>query len=277
LGQKVAITSSKPQTTRNRIPGVVTQDGVQLILVDTPGLHKAKGLLNTFMVDVAEEALWDTDVVVLIVEPGLGPEGQLGVSPVIQGVLDKLSDVDTPTVLVLNKVDKIDKPDLLPMIAAWSDIFDFHAIVPLSALDGEGVDTFVKTLGPLLPEGPFLYPPDTLTDLPERFIAGELVREQLFKLLEQEMPYSVAVLVEEWRDRSSRGIIDISAVIAVERDSQKAIVIGRRGQMIKDVGIRSRKALERMLGIQVNLKLHVKVEKGWTRSQSRLGQLGYKK
>jgi GTP-binding protein Era len=276
LGEKIAITSSKPQTTRNRIPGVLTEDEHQIVFIDTPGIHHAKGALNTFMVDVATEALWDTDIVALLIEAGIGSEGEVGVPKVVADLLDKLRTAGKPVVLVLNKVDKLDRELLLPIIDAWRSHFDFAEIVPLSALKNKGVSDFVETLNSMIPIGPHLYPADSLTDLPERFLAAEIVREQLFRLLDKELPYSVAVSIDTWRDRSSQGRIDIEAVIVVERDSQKGIVIGKGGQMIKRIGIQSRKSLERFLGTNVNLKTFVRVEKGWTRTAQRIERMGYK-
>jgi GTP-binding protein Era len=276
LGEKIAITSAKPQTTRNRIPGILTIESRQIVFIDTPGLHHAHGALNKYMVDVAKEALWDTDVVALLVEAGIGSDGQVGVSPIIEELLGQLAKLETKVILVLNKIDRMERELLLPIIDAWRERFDFVGIVPLSALKNEGVPQFVEMLADLIPEGPHLYPPDSLTDLPERFLAAEIVREQLFRELEQELPYSVAVTIEDWRDRSSQGRIDIDALVIVERDSQKGIVIGKGGQMIKKIGTVARKSIERLLGTPVNLKLFVRVEKGWTRSEKRLQKLGYK-
>lgn len=275
LGQKIAITSNRPQTTRNRIPGVFTRDDAQIVFVDTPGLHTARRALNSFMVDVAREAMWETDAVALLVEAGIGPGGQVGVADVVRGLLDDLAARKIPVFLVLNKIDRIEKPQLLPIIDAWQHVHPFAAIVPLSALKGDGTGVLVDALVRVLPEGPPLYPADALTDLPERFIAAEMIREKAFRLLGEELPYSIAVTIEDWRDRSSVGRIHIGAVIHVERDSQKGIVIGKGGQMIKDIGTRARQDLERMLGTGVDLQLFVRVERGWTRSVDQLRKLGY--
>jgi len=275
LGEKLAIISDKPQTTRNRIPGVLTQDAGQIIFVDTPGIHRAKGLLNTYMVDVAHEALGDTDVVALLVEAGIGREGEVGVPDVIREVLEKLGETHRPVILVLNKIDQLNREQLLPIIDAWRAVYNFTEIVPVSALAGDGVAALVETFMRYLPSGPALYPQDALTDLPERFIATEIIREQLFHQLDKELPYSVAVTVESWNDRASEGRVDVHAVIAVERDSQKGIVIGRGGKLIKKVGTNARKALQRLLGTKVNLKLFVKVEKGWTNSTRGMRDMGY--
>lgn len=275
LGEKLAIISDKPQTTRNRIPGVLTNETGQIIFVDTPGIHRAKGLLNTYMVDIAYEALADTDVIALLVEAGIGREGEVGVPDVIREVLERLEGTQRPVVLVLNKIDQLEREQLLPIIDAWREAFAFAEIVPVSALKGDGVASLLNTFFRYMPQGPILYPEDAFTTLPERFIAAEMIREQLFRQLDKELPYSVAVNIEAWNDRAREGRIDIHAVIAVERDSQKGIVIGRGGALIKKVGIGARKALQRLLGTKVNLKLFVKVEKGWTNSARGMRDMGY--
>lgn len=275
LGQKVAITSHRPQTTRNRIPGVLTRPDAQVVFVDTPGLHKARRALNTFMVDVAREALWETDAVALLVEAGIGPGGQVGIGEVVRQLLDQLRESATPVFLVLNKIDRIDKPQLLPILDAWQSAYDFADMVPISALQGDGVGHLVDALIGALPAGPALYPPDALTDLPERFIAAEMIREKAFRLLGQEVPYSVGVTIDTWVDRARAGRVHIQATIHVERDSQKGIVIGKGGQMIREIGTRARQDLQRLLGVQVELRLFVRVEKGWTRTEKGLRKLGY--
>ncbi|MCB9522317.1 MAG: GTPase Era [Myxococcales bacterium] len=275
LGEKLAITSNRPQTTRNRIPGVLTRPDAQLVFIDTPGVHRAKRALNQYMVDVATEAMWETDAVVLLVEAGVGDDLQVGISDIALELLAQLKERSKPVFLVINKIDRIEKPNLLPIIAAYSALHDFEAVVPLSALRGENVDGLVDALVRVLPEGPALYPADALTDLPERFIAAELIREKLFRNLGQEVPYSTAVSIERWRDRSEDGLVEIMATIHVERASQKGIVIGKGGQMIKKLGTQSRMDLQRMLGSRVHLELFVRVDEGWTRSKAQLKALGY--
>ena len=275
LGQKLAITSPRPQTTRNRIPGVLTRDDVQLIFIDTPGIHRASRALNTFMVDVATEAMWETDAIALLVEAGIGPEDEVGMSPIVENLLEQLGKREAPVFLILNKIDRVSTPKLLPIIDAWQHRYPFSAIVPVSALKGDGVEHLVDVLGGAMPEGPYLYPEDALTDLPERFIASELIREQLFRQLKQELPYSIAVTIESWREKMRVGLVEIDAVIHVERDSQKGIVIGKGGLTLKKVGTQARKALESMLGSKVMLKLFVRVEPAWTRSANQMRKLGY--
>ncbi len=275
LGQKLAITSNRPQTTRNRIPGVLTRPDAQVVLVDTPGLHDARRALNAFMVDVAHDALWETDAVALLVEAGIGKNGAVGVATIVRALLDKLAASGKPVFLVLNKIDRIETPQLLPIIDAWQSVFPFAGIVPISAAKGHNVDGLVDALVGALPEGPPLYPEDALTDLPERFIAAEMIREKAFRLLGEEVPYAIAVTIEDWQDRSMAGMIHIQALIHVERESQKSIVIGRGGKMIKKIGTQARLDLERMLGTRVDLRLFVRVEKGWTRSVKGMRKLGY--
>ena len=275
LGQKLAITSPRPQTTRNRIPGVLTKPGVQLVFIDPPGIHRASRALNSFMVDVATEAMWETDAIALLVEAGIGPEDEVGVSPIVAQLLETLASRSTPVFLILNKIDRIEGPLLLPIIEAWRHRYPFAGIIPVSALKGEGVARLVEVLGEVMPLGPALYPEDALTDLPERFIAGELVREQLFRYLKQELPYSIAVTIESWRDKARVGLVEIDAVIHVERESQKGIVIGKGGQTLKRVGTLARKSLESLLGSKVMLKLFVRVEPAWTRSANQMRKLGY--
>lgn len=275
LGQKIAITSKRPQTTRNRIPGVLTRDGAQIIFVDTPGLHTARRALNAFMVDVARDALWETDAVALLVEAGIGPDGQVGIADVVRALLTDLTARKIPVFLLLNKIDRLEKPQLLPIIDAWQHAHPFAAIIPISAQQGDGIPQLVDALVAALPTAPPLYPADALTDLPERFIAAEMIREKAFRLLGEELPYSIAVTIEDWRDRSRAGRIHIGAIIHVERDSQKGIVIGKGGQMIKDIGTRARQDLERMLGTPVDLQLFVRVEPDWTRSIDQMRKLGY--
>lgn len=275
LGEKVAITSHRPQTTRNRIPGVLTREQDQLIFIDTPGIHQAERALNTYMVDVAHNSIGDVDAVALLVEVRNADAERNVVGEVEQQVLEKLAETSKPVTLVLNKIDRIEKHLLLPMIEHCKDAYPFAEIVPVSALKGANVDGLVDALAAHMPEGPALYPEDALTDLPERFIVAEIIREKLFKLLEREVPYATAVTIDTWQDRSDDNLTEIQAVIHVERASQKSIVIGRGGQMIKEIGIRARKDIERLLGTRVHLSLFARVEKAWTRNASSMRKLGY--
>lgn len=277
LGQKIAITSSRPQTTRNRIPGVLTRDDAQLIFIDTPGIHRAGRALNRFMNEVAQGAIGDTDAVALIVEAGVSGDGSVGVSEVAREIIAQTKQAGKPAYLVLNKIDRLQREQLLPIIDTWRQEHDFTEIVPVSALKGQNVDRLVDLFAGAVPEGPMLYPADALTDLPERFIAAEIVREKVFRSLSQEVPYSVAVTIESWRDLHRQARCDINAIIHVERDSQKGIVIGKGGRMIKQIGTQARQELERLLDVQVNLSLFVRVDAGWTRSDASLRKMGYEK
>lgn len=277
LEHKIAITSPRPQTTRNRVCGVLSRSDHQLIFIDTPGIHEAKRALNKYMVDVANDAVFDTDVVALLVDVSNPAECLPGRCDILDGLVDTLATVTKPVVLVLNKVDLVDKESLLPMISAWSDAMTFSEIVPICAQTGDGVAGLESGLVQHVPEGPQLYPEDMLTDMPERFLASELVREAAFRLLNQELPYAIGIRIDQWSDRSSMGRVDIRASVIVERDSQKGIVIGKGGQMLKRIGTRARAEIGRMLDCEVNLRLFVKVESGWTRTASAIRQMGYTK
>ena len=276
IGEHLAITSRRPQTTRNRIPGVFTREDAQLILIDTPGLHQGKSALNRYMDHIAQDALNDTDIVALLIEAGVGPELQVGVSTVARKVLDALRSREQRVFLIINKMDRIPRDHLLPIIEAYRDIYPFEQIVPISALKRDNIDQLVDQLAAALPVGPALYPADLLTDLPERFFATEIVREKLFRRLDQEVPYSTAVTIDSWRDQGERGVF-INATIHVERDSQKGIVIGKGGAQLKEIGTQARLQLERLLNTRVHLKLFVRVEPRWTKSERSMRKFGYKR
>ena len=223
-GQKIAITSEKPQTTRHRILGVVHQPGAQIVFLDTPGIHQAKGPLNVRMVDVALKALEGVDIVLFVTDTAFQDTSSNEV------IVESLKHRSLPVVLVINKVDRINKESLLPLIQAWDKAYPFRAIVPVSALKGTQVDTLVTEMIRLLPEGPRYYPEDSLTDQPERFIAAEIIREKVFRLTGEEIPYSVAVTVESFKERQDKELVEISATIHVERESQKPMIIGKGGK-----------------------------------------------
>ncbi len=269
LGQKIAITSKKPQTTRNRILGVLDRPQAQLIFLDTPGIHRAEKLLNVRIVDVALAALADADVALVMLDvatPNSDAETYL---------IEKLGTVATPTVLALNKIDLIAKPELLAMIDHWSKSHAFQAIVPISAEKGDQVDALIDTLVRLMPAGPPFYPPGSLTDMSERFIAAEMIREKAFRLTGEEVPYAVAVTIEAFKEEKNGRLIAIDATLHVERDSQKGILIGKGGRKLKEIGEAARKEIERMVGTQVFLKLFVRVQKNWSRDAKALERLGY--
>jgi GTP-binding protein Era len=267
LGEKVAIVSDKPQTTRNVIRGVKNLKDGQIIFVDTPGIHKGKGLLNEFMVREALSMLRDVDAVLYMAEAVRPPtEEDLFI---IKG----LRKVKAPVVLALNKVDMVDKPKLLPLIEDYAKRFPFKEIIPISALNHDGLDRLLEVVSDLLPQGPMYFPSDEITDQPVRLIAAEMVREKVFCFTSKEVPYSVAVVVESFKEKKGR--VSISAVINVEKDSQKGIIIGKGGRMLKRIGSGARVEIERLLGSKVYLELFVRVKKDWTKKPKTLKEFGY--
>jgi len=273
LGVKVAITCDKPQTTRHRLLGVYNREGLQIVFLDTPGLHQANRALNRMMVRTAVEALKEADAALFMVEAT--PRGLVEASQIV----DILTEAARPTVVALNKIDLVkNKAELLPMIEEISSWGQWKAIVPTSAIKNEGLEEVINELEPLIPEGPPLFPPDMITDLPVRFLAGEIIREKIFHLTHKEVPYSTAVEVEQFiepEEDSDRPVV-ISATIYVERPSQKAIIIGKEGAMLKRIGTAARKELELLLGRKVFLELYVKVEPNWTRREQGLKKVGYR-
>ena len=284
-GEKLAIVSPKPQTTRNRILGVVTRPEGQVAFLDTPGIHQAKGELNRYMVDVALQAVDDVDLVLFVVEPG-GIAEKPEVSPGNRFILERLQKAGKPTFLVINKIDTVLKPVLLPLIELYRKEFPFAEVVPISAKDDDGVENLFQAVLQHMPEGDPLFPEDVLTDQAEKTLVAEYIREQVLRHCRQEIPYSTAVLVDFF-DESERepppgtppgklaGLIRIAASIYVERDSQKAIIIGKQGQMLKTIGTDARKAIQRLLGTHVYLSLRVRVEPRWSERPDGLKKLGY--
>ena len=270
IGQKIAITSNKPQTTRNRIQTVLTTDDGQIVFVDTPGIHKAKNKLGEYMVNVAERTLNEVDVVLWLVEPttfiGAGE----------QHIISQLKKVKTPVVLVINKIDSVKKEDVLPAIAAYKDVYDFAEIVPVSARNGDNTDELVKVIMKYLPYGPQFYDEDTITDQPERQIVAEMIREQALRQLDKEIPHGIAVVIDRMKERPDGSCMDIEATIICERDSHKGIIIGKQGAMLKKIGTKARISMENLLDMKVNLKLWVKVKKDWRDSDTLLRNYGYR-
>ncbi len=269
IGQKIAITSNKPQTTRNRIQTVLTTEEGQIVFVDTPGIHKAKNKLGEYMVNVAERTLNEVDVVLWLVEPttfiGAGEKH----------IAEQLGKVKTPVILVINKVDMVKKEDILTFIDAYRKIYDFAEIVPVSARNGDNTDELVKVILKYLPYGPQFYDEDTITDQPERQIVSELIREKALHCLNEEIPHGIAVAIDSMKYR--RKIVDIDATIICERDSHKGIIIGKQGAMLKKIGSTARFEIERMLDCKVNLQLWVKVKKDWRDSDFLIKNFGYTK
>ena len=271
LGIKLSIVSFRPQTTRNRVMGIYNRDDLQVVFLDTPGIHEARGLLNKRMVDQALGALNDVDLVLMMIDAR--SEADPGSEAVM---LERVQSKGVPLVLVINKVDLVEKESLLPVIEAWSEAASPLAIVPISAVKGTGVEDLLDVVALQLPEGPAYFPKDQLSDVSERFVVSELIREKLFVQLDKELPYCLAVEIEEWEQPHKPGdVVRILARIWVERDSQKAIVIGRGGGRIKEVGISARKDIEKLLESRVFLKLSVGVKKGWTRKKTVVEDLGH--
>lgn len=269
LGEKISITSKKPQTTRNRILGIYNRDNAQIVFLDTPGVHHAKQPLNVRIVEVALSVIGDVDLILLMADvsdPDPDAEALL---------LSKLSGVKKPIILALNKIDRIPKSRLLPIIQQWTERFRFTAIVPISAKHHTQVDQLMETMERALPSGHPFYGPEDITDLPERFIAGEMVREKAFRLTGQEIPYATAVTVDEFKEDEAGKLVRIHATLHVERDSQKGIIIGKGGTKLRQIGEAARKEIQRMLGTKVFLKLFVRVEKNWSRDTKALRRFGY--
>ena len=271
IGQKIAITSHKPQTTRNRIQTVYTCEQGQIVFVDTPGIHKAKNKLGEYMVDTARRTFKEVDVILWLVEPttfiGAGEKH----------IAEQLSGVTAPVVLVINKVDTIKKEEILAVIDTYRKILDFTEIVPVSALKGTNKDVLIDVIFKYLPYGPMFYDEDTVTDQPQRQIAAELIREKALKLLDEEIPHGIAVSIESMKQRPLKPIWDIEATIVCERDSHKGIIIGKGGSMLKKIGSAARYEIEQQLEAKVNLKLWVKVKKDWRDSDFLMKNFGYDK
>ncbi|MFF2175375.1 GTPase Era [Lysinibacillus sp. NPDC058147] len=271
IGQKIAIMSDKPQTTRNKVQGVLTTNDSQMIFIDTPGIHKPKHKLGDFMLKVSKNTLREVDVIMFMVNA----EQKLGKGD--EFILEMLAGNPTPVFLVINKIDQIHPDELIGIIESYKERYDFAEIVPISALQGNNVENLLSTLTKYLPEGPQYYPADQVTDHPERFIISELIREKVLHLTREEIPHSIAVVIDKIRrDEENEDKIRVAATIIVERDSQKGIVIGKRGALLKEVGIRARKDIEMLLGSKVYLELWVKVQKDWRNKSTHLRDFGFR-
>lgn len=267
VGQKVAIMSPQPQTTRNKISGIYTDDQEQIVFIDTPGIHKPKNKLDDFMDKSSYSALDEVDDVLFMVEPEPAGKGD-------QYIAELLKKIKKPVFLVINKIDKVHPDKLLSIIDSYKNLGDFAEIVPISASQGNNVSELIKTIAKYLPEGPQFYDADQLTDRPEYFIVAELIREQVLKLTHEEVPHATAVVVDRMRDHEG-GKLQIEATIYVERPGQKGIIIGKKGQMLKQIGIAARQEIEALLGEKVNLRLWVKVQKNWRSDPAFLKSIGY--
>lgn len=270
IGQKIAITSNKPQTTRNRIQTVYTSEEGQIIFLDTPGIHKAKNKLGEYMVSVAERTLQEVDLILWLVEPSTF----IGAGE--RHIAEQLARSRTPVFLIINKIDTVGKAEILTYIDAYKDILEFAEIIPVSALKGENTDELIQNMFRYLPDGPQFYDGDTITDQPERQIVAEMVREKALRNLNEEIPHGIAVAVDRMRERSQGGLIDIDATIVCEKDSHKGIIIGKQGGMLKKIGSQARRDIENLLDCKVNLKLWVKVKKDWRDSDFLIKNFGYR-
>lgn len=271
IGQKIAITSKKPQTTRNKIQTVYTCEDGQIIFLDTPGIHKAKNKLGEYMVNVAEQTLKDVDVILWLVEPttyiGAGEKH----------IAEQLQKTSLPVILVINKVDTVKKEEILQVIDNYRKLYDFAEIIPASALRGQNTKDIVDSLFQYMPYGPMFYDEDTVTDQPQRQIVAEIIREKALHALDEEIPHGIAVTIEKMRKRKGQRIVDIEATIVCERDSHKGIIIGKQGSMLKKIGSNARFEIEKMLEEKVNLKIWVKVKKDWRDSDTLMKNFGYNK
>ena len=269
VGEKIAIVSNKPQTTRNRIMGIVTKGDTQFILLDTPGFIKPRNRLGDYMVNVVKESVTDVDCVLFLIEPV--PE----IGPGEAALLDRIRESGVPAVLVINKIDTVEKESLLPVIAAWTKVFDFDSVVPVSAKNGDGLDILLAEMQKHASEGPHLFPDDSITDQPERQICAELIREKILRSVEKEVPHGTAVEISRFSERDN-GILDIEATIYCEKPSHKGILIGKNGSMLRQIGAEAREEIEAFLGAKVFLQTWVKVKENWRDSEIQLRNFGYR-
>lgn len=270
IGQKIAIMSDKPQTTRNKVQGVLTLSDSQLIFIDTPGIHKPKHKLGDFMMKVAQNTLKGVDIILFMVnaEEGYGRGEEF--------IIEKFQSVKTPIFLIINKIDKVHPDDLITLIESYKEKHPFQEIVPISALEGNNVEHLLEVIKKYLPEGPQYYPADQVTDHPERFIVSELIREKALHLTREEIPHSLAVVIDKMERRQDKDVIHVMATVIVERDSQKGIIIGKQGSMLKEIGKLARIDIENLLGTKVFLELWVKVQKDWRNKMAQLRDYGFR-
>jgi len=269
LGQKISITSRKPQTTRNRIIGVVHRPAAQLVFMDTPGVHRARSPLNVKMVDEAYTAIADADIALALIDVSKPlPDAE-------ELMVQQFEKQRYPVIVALNKIDLVEKTKLLEIIDKWSARYPFKAVIPISAKQGTQVDRLLAEMEGLLPPGPPFFPEDMLTDMPERFVAAEMIREKVFRLTGQEIPYSTAITIETFSEEKQGILVRIHATIHVERSSQKGMIIGKKGSKLKEIGEEARKEIERMVGTRVFLKLFVRVQKNWSKDSRAMRKLGY--
>lgn len=268
VGQKVAIVSSKPQTTRTRITGLLNKNGTQYVFLDTPGLHKPRTQLGDYMCKVVTDTVSEVDVAMLVVEP------IANIGPAEESLIAQIKQHHMPAILVINKIDTVRKEELLNVIATYAAAHEFEAVVPISARTGEGVDDLLGELSKYAIEGPQLFPEDMVSDQPERQLVAEIIREKMLRLLDREVPHGVAVGIERWHERED-GLVEINAVIYCEKASHKGIIIGKQGAMLREIGKQARGDIERMLDARVYLELWVKVKEGWRNNQYQMRNFGY--
>lgn len=269
MGEKLVIISNKPQTTRNTIRCIYTQEGFQMVFIDTPGIHKPKNKLGEYMVNAAKQTLNEVDIILFLVDESMS------IGSGDQYILEILKEVKTPVILIINKMDLLTKDELLEKIALYKDIKGIADIIPISAKNTENVDELIKLISNKLPEGPQYFPEDMVIDQPERMIVAELVREKALQLLQQEVPHGIATDVISMKERVEKNLLDIEVNIYCEKSSHKGIIIGKKGMMLKEIGKRSRRDIENLLGTKVNLQLWVKVKSDWRNKQRQLKDLGY--
>lgn len=269
IGEKIAIISSKPQTTRNKIQSILTTDDMQVIFIDTPGLHTPKSKLGNYMVKSAENTLSNVDIVLYLIEPFEK------IKDSDRAILDRLKNVKSPVFLIINKIDTIEKPELLKVMEAYSNEYDFAEIIPISALKDKNTEELLRAIRKYIPEGPKYFPEDMITDQPERQIVAEMIREKALYLLQDEIPHGIAVEITSMKPRKDKDITDIEATVYCERESHKGIIIGKQGSMLKKIGSNARRDIERFLGGSVNLQIWIKVKKDWRDSDFLLKNFGY--
>lgn len=269
IGEKIAIVSNRPQTTRNRIQSILTKDDFQIVFIDTPGIHKPKSKLGKYMLKSAETTLNEVDVILFLVEPFEK------IKDSDLAIMDRLSNVTTPVFLIINKIDTVEKEFVLKVIDSYKDIYSFKEIIPISAMKNDNTDNLLDTIKKYLPEGPQYFPADMITDQPERQLAAEIIREKALYLLQDEIPHGIAVEITEMKKRENKNLIDVNANIYCEKDSHKGIIIGKHGSMLKNIGTKARYDIERLLGSSINLQIWIKVKKDWRDNDFLLKNFGY--
>jgi len=270
VGEKISIISDKPQTTRNKIQLIYTEENCQIVFLDTPGIQMPKNKLGEYMLKVSKETLEEVDIITFIVDESMN------IGKLDKYIIDELKEIKTPIILLINKIDKINKEEINLLVEKYHNMNMFEDIIPISAINGENINLYINALKKLLPEGPQYFPDDMITDQPERFIISEIIREKALENLSEEVPHGIFVEIERISEREDRNLIDVSAVIYCEKESHKGIIIGKNGRMLKTIGKNARLDIEKLLGSQINLQIWVKVEKNWREKESKVRYFGYK-